>query len=478
MTSSPAPDGAVRRSATLTILGQGAKLVLLLVNLVVLGRLLTPEEFGIVTVAVAVVGVAELLRDFGLSAAAIQAHSLSDDEQANLFWVSVALGLALMSLVLAVAYPLEFLIGIEGLGSVTIGLAGVFLLNALQTQFQARLTRAQRFGAVAASDVGGQLVGFTVAVLLALAGAGAWSIVGLQLCASAFVLSSRIALSRWNPGLYRRGVSIRRFLSFGLFLGLSQMLSYVVNSLPSLLIGRMAGAGPAGNFGRAWQVFSIPNNQIFSPLTNVVIVYLTAASRSSRYGSFSRVLVRVVGIFGAAAGSFLLCFSEDVVSLLLGSQWQLASDFLEVLACSLPVQALSVVYFWHFICLDRTRSLLFYNLFSKGALVVGLVVSAWFSPIVLVTVLSIGWWLSWLVCGLWFRDEPLVSVRDMNFVGLGVCVLTFVPAVVLEFPVLEITQGSDVLRVVLWGGIFAATLLLSGLWRPVVALGVLRNKNI
>lgn len=471
----PMLGSAAGRSATQTVVGQGAKLLLLLANLIVLGRLLTPEEFGVVTVAVAVVGVAELLRDFGLSAAAIQAESLTDDEQANLFWVSVVLGLTLMSLVVALAYPLQFMIGIEGLGAVTVGLAGVFFLNALQTQFQARLTRAHRFGAVAASDVCGQLLGFIVAVLLAVNGAGAWSIVGLQLCASAFILSSRSALTRWNPGRFRKGVSVKRFLTFGLFFGMSQILSYVVNSLPSLLIGKVAGAGPAGNYGRAWQIFTIPNNQVFSPLTNVVIVYLTAASRAARYGSYAKVIVRIVGIFGALAGSFLLCFSGDLVTLLLGDQWQSASDFLRVLACSLPVQALSTVYFWHFVCLDRTRSLLMYNLVSKGLLVVGLIVGAWFSPIVLVTILCIGWWFSWLICGLWFRDEPRVSVRDMNAVGLQICFVTFLPAIVLQVPGVEEVHGHGLVAVAVWVGLFAVALLFSGLWRPVVAIGKMRR---
>jgi PST family polysaccharide transporter len=59
---------------------------------VVLARLLTPGDFGLVAMVTAVIGVADLVRDFGLSSAAIQSSQVSDDERTNLFWANLALG--------------------------------------------------------------------------------------------------------------------------------------------------------------------------------------------------------------------------------------------------------------------------------------------------------------------------------------------------------------------------------------------------
>ena len=85
---------AAARGTAVTLGAQGGRFALQIGSLVVLARLLTPEAFGLVAMATSVLGVAELVRDFGLSSAAVQAKHLSDDERTNLFWVNVAIGTA------------------------------------------------------------------------------------------------------------------------------------------------------------------------------------------------------------------------------------------------------------------------------------------------------------------------------------------------------------------------------------------------
>ena len=74
----------------LTIGAQLLKIVLQVAGVVVLARLLTPRDYGLVAMVTAVVGVAEIFRDFGLSAAAVQAKHLSRAQRDNLFWINTA----------------------------------------------------------------------------------------------------------------------------------------------------------------------------------------------------------------------------------------------------------------------------------------------------------------------------------------------------------------------------------------------------
>ncbi|WP_161965414.1 oligosaccharide flippase family protein [Rhodococcus sp. P1Y] len=408
----------------MTVAGQVCKLFLLMVNLVVLGRLLTPAEFGVVAVATALVGVAELLRDFGLSAASIQAKSLSDKQQGNLFWASVVLGLALLLVSLAIAFPAEILLGIPGLGGVVCGLGGVFFLNAVQTQFQVRLSREHRFGAVAATDVTGQCVGLIVGCVLALEGAGPWSLVGLQVSASFVVLILRVFSTRWIPPAVDRSVSIRSFISFGANLGLAQVLSYSVNALPAILIGKFSGVVQAGEFGRAFQIYSLPINQILSPLTNVVLANFANRDSTAEYSSFSAKVLKSVGLVGAFCGSFIFVFSSEIVAILLGSQWSGAANMLQVVSIGIPAQALALVYFWNFVSLGSTASLLRYNMLTKSVLGVSLIIAAFFGTFAILVVLVSGLWLSWLVCAFWFKTEEKVNLSVVWSVGSRVAGLT------------------------------------------------------
>lgn len=413
-------------SALVTLAGQACKLVLLLINLIVLGRLLTPAEYGVVAVATALIGVAELLRDFGLSAAAIQARELSDKQQSNLFWASVVLGFLLMGLSCIIAYPMQVALNISGLAGVLCGLGVVFLLNAIQTQFQVRLSRDNRFGAVAGTDVIGQLVGLVVGCVLALWGAGAWALVGLQVSASLIVLILRAVMARWVPGLVDRSVSIRSFIRFGANLGLAQILSYVVNALPSILIGKFGGVVQAGEFGRAYQIYSLPMNQVMSPLTNVVLANFTRRTDPDAYRKFSMAVLRAVGFIGAFSGSVLFVFSSEIIELLLGGQWAGAGDILRIIAIGIPAQALSLVYFWNFVSLGKTASLLRYNLVTKLCLVCALFVSAFAGTFAILVVLVVGLWASWLVCGWWFRSETMIDSSAVYSVGVRVAVVSLV----------------------------------------------------
>ena len=85
--------------------GFGGKTLIQLASTVVLARLLSPADFGLVAMVTAIVGVADLVRDFGLTGAIIQAKKLSDRMWMSVMWLSVALGIGLM-LIIAASAPL------------------------------------------------------------------------------------------------------------------------------------------------------------------------------------------------------------------------------------------------------------------------------------------------------------------------------------------------------------------------------------
>src|SRR5579864_9514000 len=84
---------------------QGANFVLRIGSLMILARLLDPKDFGLVGMVTALTGVLNLFRDFGLSAAAVQRASVTDDQISTLFWINILVG-AVLTLLLVAAAPL------------------------------------------------------------------------------------------------------------------------------------------------------------------------------------------------------------------------------------------------------------------------------------------------------------------------------------------------------------------------------------
>ena len=121
--------------------------------MVVLARLLTPSDFGLVAMVTAVIGVAQLIRDFGLSLAAVRAPTLSREERDNLFWANFLMGLG-CTIVIIVATPLIVAIyGQPRLTPIVLSLSIVFTFSGITTQYRANLSRELRFKALGLSDI-------------------------------------------------------------------------------------------------------------------------------------------------------------------------------------------------------------------------------------------------------------------------------------------------------------------------------------
>src|SRR5580704_4963234 len=167
--------GAARLSA------QAANFVLRLGSLMVLARLLGPKDFGLVGMVTAFTGVLTLFRDFGLSSAAIQRSSVTEEQISTLFWINLGVGALLGALAIALAPMVAAFYHEPRLTTVTMALAAGFLFNAAGVQHGALLQREMRFTALAVVNTAGLFVGSVVGVCGALAGYGYWALVAMTI---------------------------------------------------------------------------------------------------------------------------------------------------------------------------------------------------------------------------------------------------------------------------------------------------------
>jgi len=316
-----------------TLVGQGARIALLLAGVVVLARLLSPHDYGVLAMVMAVTGIADVVRDFGLGSAAVQARTLSRGQRTNLFWLSAGIGLALGLLVLATSPLLAAFYDEPRLRGVAAVLSLTFVLNGVMTQYKADLQRHLRFGWLTGLELGGQAVGLTTAVLLAVAGAGYWALVAQQVVQLAAQLVLLLVVCRWLPGRWARGEPVRPFVRFGANLVGGQMLSYASNNVDSVVIGSTLGAGPLGLYNRAFQLLVLPLYQINAPVTRVALPVLARlVDDPPRYRQFLLTgqtamlnLVSVILAFAAAQ-------APAVVLVALGPQWLETAGLFQVLA--------------------------------------------------------------------------------------------------------------------------------------------------
>ena len=339
-------------------------------SLIVLARILTPKDFGVVASVTAIVGIADILRDFGLSAASIQAKTLSDDERTNLFWANVGFGTLCAVITIAAAPLIERIYGDDALGAIVVALAIVFVISGVNTQFNAELTRSLRFPALVIADLCGQGFGIVLAIVLAVAGAGYWAIIGQQIATAGIIMIINVAMCRWRPGLPRREVSIRRFFRFGGGVFGSQFIAYTTKNIDNVAIGAYWGPATLGLYSRAYQLLMTPLNQINAPLTRVALPILSRVQDDDAV--FGRYLkkAQLVGCYiTATVFALFAALAGPIVAVLFGPRWHAVAPIFAVLSIGGVFRSIEQISYWIYLARGKTGAQFKLYLYSRPVLI-------------------------------------------------------------------------------------------------------------
>jgi PST family polysaccharide transporter len=359
------------RGAAITVSGQLARILLQVASVVVLAKLLTPHDYGLVAMVMAIAGIADIFRDFGLSTAAIQARDFTRAQRDNLFWLNSALGAALCAAVAAGATLLAGFYGEPEVADIARLLALTFLINGVATQYRADLSRRLRFRALVLADIVAQLAGFLAGLSLALAGAGYWALVAQQLVQAGIMLLSVGVSARWLPRWWTRDAGMGPLVRFGRNMVGMQVVGYVNGNLDSVVIGRVFGAATLGVYNRAFQLLMVPLAQIRAPTTTVALPVLSRLDdQPAKYSAFVARGQVALGYSIVPGLAIVAAAAEPVVQLFLGDRWAEVTPLLRILAFAGAVNLLAYVGYWVFLSRNLTKELLKFTVVTLLARVV------------------------------------------------------------------------------------------------------------
>ncbi len=275
------------RGGAVTLVAQAIKFVLRMGSTVVLARLLSPEDYGLIGMATVVIGFVQLFKDLGLSAATVQKSEINHQQVSTLFWINLIISFAIALLVIALAPLVARFYDEPLLRGITMALAITFIFGGLTVQHQALLQRQMRFAALAKIEIISMLVGVIVAVASAWYGLGYWALVHMQI---ATVITNAIAVwlsCSWRPGLPSQDSAIKSMLAFGGNLTGFRLVNYFSRNLDNLLIGRYWGSQQLGLYAKAYQLVLLPIEQINSPVNSVALPTLSSLqSEPEKYSKY------------------------------------------------------------------------------------------------------------------------------------------------------------------------------------------------
>ena len=298
----------------------------------VLAALLGPRDFGLMAMALIYIILLELLLEQGFMTAIIQRAQLDPGHLDTAFWLNLVWCLALTGVGLATAPLWAQLNGEPQLEPVVQVLSALVLIEGLVLVQYALLRRELRFKRLAVISNTAAGVGGTTGVVLALSGAGVWSLVAQQLVLEGTALVAIWATSDWRPRLHFSSKRAFELLPFSSGVFLSSLGSFIGQRADALLMGIFFGPVTVGIYRLADRFVEVLLELTTRPLGDVSLTLLSRAQGDSvalRSG-IDRYL-RAVILF-TLPGMLVLAACSDELMGVIGSEWAVGADALTLLA--------------------------------------------------------------------------------------------------------------------------------------------------
>lgn len=289
---------------------------------IVLARILSPEEFGLVAMITVITSFATIFAEMGFSAALIQKQDIQQNELSSVFWLNVAAGIGLTGIFVAGAPLIARFYDEPILLPLTILIAANFTVGSLTIVQKTIRTKKLDFRSLSIADITAEILSGTVAIFLAYMGAGVWSLAIRSVLLTTIVSIILWRLGGWRPAFIFEWKALKNLFGFSLnHLG-TQLLNYWVQNLDYLLIGRTIGPQPLGIYRNAYTVMLLPLANVSRVISRVMFPSLALIQDDkARVRHLFLRMTRTIALvtFPMMVGLFVV--SEPFVLAVFGDQW-------------------------------------------------------------------------------------------------------------------------------------------------------------
>jgi polysaccharide transporter, PST family len=325
-----------------------------IIGAIILARLLTPSDFGLVAIVTVITSFVPLLIDFGLGDATTQRIKINPGQISSLFWITSGVGAA-VAIVFAACSPLIAAIYREPrLEPIALCSAFTFVLWGVSNQHLALLRRTMQFGLVARIQVMGTLVGNLTGIALAIGGCGYWALVVRPIANALWVVVGSWRGCPWRPGVPVIDTEVKSMARFGLHVMGFSIAYSMSKAVDRILLALFYKPDQIGYYQNATTLYE---NSIFMALAQVHTVGSAALSKlqstpvvlAEKYNT----ALSTLAFFVMPLAAILSVTGEDVTVLLLGPKWQAAGLLFRIIALRGIFQVIEASQGWLHLAIGR-----------------------------------------------------------------------------------------------------------------------------
>lgn len=303
---------------------------------IVLARLLSPCDFGMIGMLVIFLNISQIFVDCGFSNALIRKKDASECDYGTAFTINFLIScLCFIALFFLAPYVAQFY-GMPELKLVMQVVSVSILINALFTVHKARLTKNVDFKMQSKVSFFAAALSGTIGIFLALNGCGVWSLVWQNITNAFINLVLLSILLRWFPRPCFCKASFKNLFSFGSKILLSSLIHSVYSNMYNIVIGKVFTASNLGFYTKADHLAAFPSSNVASVLSRVTYPILSKLQDDAEqlldvYKKYLQISCLIV--FPLMVG--LCALANPVVSVLLGDKWNGAVLLMQILCIGL-----------------------------------------------------------------------------------------------------------------------------------------------
>lgn len=302
---------------------------------IILARILSPEEFGLVGMIAIFIALGNSLMDSGFSGALIRKENVTDKDLSTVFYTNLILSIIIYA-ILYVSAPFiaEFLNTPILVKLIRVLGVSVLIMSFTQVQ-KVNFIRKIDFKTQAIISLAASLASGIASIWMALDGYGVWSLVVQQLSKQAVVSLLLWIFSTWKPSIIFSWSSFKEMFSFGSKLLACSIISVIWNEIYSLVIGKMYNPVSVGYFTRAEKFKGLVTSNIGQVVQRVGYPVMSSIqSDPQRQVRVYRKVVRLTMLITSTLVMGLIGCADAMIEVLIGTKWLPAAEYLRILGLS------------------------------------------------------------------------------------------------------------------------------------------------
>jgi teichuronic acid exporter len=426
----------------------GTRLVILVVG-IVLARILSPEDFGLIAMLGVFFAVSSSLVESGFTQALLREKTISEFDKSTAFYINISIAIVLYIL-LWISAPYISLFFKQPLLENLVKVMGIDLIfKSLSIVQRAVLMQQLRFKLLSAIDISVSILTGIIAILLAYNGFGVWALAIKYFLFSLFVTIAFWIKNPWFPKTFINRDSYNRLFGFGIKLVTTGLINTFYRNIYNLVIGKVFLPATLGLYDRAFMLANQVSSSIYVALGQVIYPILSKTlDDKERFKSAYRKIVISITFVNFPLTTFMVFAAEPIVIIILGDKWTGAVPFLQLLSISYFIGHISSISQDLYKILGKPEIYLKFSIINKAIVTIAILPGLYF-----------GIW--WLIAGTVFAQyiEAFMAMyftsKEMNYTIkeqmadlLPVSIL-LIPMILIYISILALNLDSLVLEFIL-----------------------------